>query len=135
MTPVDTLWPALAIIVPSFCSVFGAVVIAWMQNKTKQAVVSTGAAAATKVEEVKDTLQAANAATGAKLGGLEKVAKDTHTLVNSNMGVQLKLAAALSKRLADMTKATEDVAEAIRTEAMYQEHMAKQAIVDAGKPA
>jgi hypothetical protein len=60
-----------------------------------------------------------------------KVATDTHTLVNSNMGVQLKLNRDLSKRVADSSGNEQDRAVANLAEQMYLEHIKKQAIVDA----
>ena len=132
MTP-DTVWPALAIIVPSFCSVLGAVVIAYMQNKTKQAVLDTGTAAAFKVAEVKTELRDSNVTTDATLKEIKKTGVDTHTLVNSNMGVQLRLNAAVTGRLAEITKDPEDIKAANLARLMYEEHVAKQAIVDSGK--
>ncbi len=63
-----------------------------------------------------------------------KVAKDTHTLVNSNMGLQLRAYATMARRLASLPGATDvdrDVAYA--AEKAVVDHEAKQAVVDARK--
>ena len=83
--------------------------------------------AAFKVDEVKTTLAEQTAATSHKLD-------DIHTLVNSNMGTQLKLNSVLARRLADLPGATEaDRTAATDAERMYNDHVAKQAVVDGGK--
>lgn len=112
-------------------------VLAYMQMRTKQAVVSTASDAkievvkvAEKAEQVKTTLEVSTKKTDAALIGLARVAKDTHTLVNSNMGIQLKLHAATSKRLALISKDPDDIAAAELAELLFQEHNKKQAIVD-----
>ncbi len=63
---------------------------------------------------------------------LARVAHDTHTLVNSNMAVQLRLAAGFARRLADITKNPDDEQAAALAELALAEHLKKQAIVDAG---
>jgi hypothetical protein len=66
-----------------------------------------------------------------------QVAKDTHTLVNSNMGLQLRKSMLQSRRIADMSAASnastkvEDARMADEDERIYNEHVAKQAVVDA----
>jgi len=90
--------------------------------------------AATKVEAVATALVEQNDATSAKLDGLATVAHDTHTLVNSNMAVQLRLNSVVTRRLADMTKGTpaglEDEKAANLAASLLKEHESKQAIVD-----
>jgi hypothetical protein len=75
----------------------------------------------------------------------DKVVKDIHTLTNSAMGAQLKLNvtfaeqnAVKSKRIAAMTKEEGDIAAATADDviveqqrAIYQEHLVRQAKVDA----
>lgn len=56
---------------------------------------------------------------------------DVHTLVNSNMGIQLKLNAVNSRWRADMSQKTEDIKAAFEAEKLLREHDAKQATVDA----
>jgi hypothetical protein len=87
--------------------------------------------AASRVEEVKTTLQTNTTATDVKLQSIAATGEKTHTLVNSNMGVQLKLNAVLSRRLADMTKAPLDISVADQAERLLREHEGKQASVDA----
>lgn len=87
-----------------------------------------------KVEEVKNNLVVSEQKTTAQLTSIAKVAADTHTLVNSNFGVQLRLNMELSRWKADQTKLTADIDAANSAQKLYEEHMAKQATVDA-KPA
>jgi hypothetical protein len=70
--------------------------------------------------------------TQSAITSLAGVAKDTHTLVNSNMGVQLRLTATFARRLADITNSPEDIAAANQADDLYQEHVKKQDIVDKG---
>jgi hypothetical protein len=93
----------------------------------------TGLLAARKVEAVKVTLATATSATKAQLDGIADVGHKTHTLVNNAMGVQLKLNAVISRRLAGMTGESADIEAAKAAESLYAEHMAKQAKVDAQK--
>lgn len=67
---------------------------------------------------------------GYKVQTISKSADSIHTLVNSNMGVQLKLGAELSRWKATQTKNKQDVRAADEAERLWQEHEAKQAIVD-----
>lgn len=90
--------------------------------------------AANAASEVKATLAVDTANTTARMESLAKVAKDTHTLVNSNMEVQLNLNRAMARRLAALPNApAEDIEAAKHAELMYQEHVKKQAIVDGAK--
>jgi len=63
-----------------------------MLNSTKVAAEETGKQAALQAEELKKELEVNT-----------QVSKATHTLVDGNMGVQLKLNAVLAQRLADVT--------------------------------
>lgn len=67
---------------------------------------------------------------GVKMDALAKVADDTHTLVNSNMGIQLKLGSDLSEFKAATTNNPDDIQSAVLARTMYEEHVKKQAIVD-----
>ena len=69
----------------------------------------------------------------AKLNKMESVNKETHALVNSAMGSQLRLASALSSRIAKLTNDPDDIESAKDAERLYQEHVAKQAIADQNK--
>ena len=66
-----------------------------------------------------------------KMDALTKVAGDTHTLVNSNMGAQLELNAVMSRRLADITRDPEDEKTAVLAAKMWVDHKSRQATVDA----
>jgi hypothetical protein len=68
--------------------------------------------------------------TAKKLGEMSAVADDTHKLVNSNMGEQLRLNADLSRWKANQTKLGEDERVALLAEKKLQEHEAKQRRVD-----
>lgn len=59
------------------------------------------------------------------------VSKDIHTLVNNNMGVQLKLVMELSEWKAKAEPSPENVAAAEAARANYEGHQRKQAVVDA----
>jgi len=89
--------------------------------------------AAEQVKEVKTALEETTSATSEKLDKIAETSDKTHTLVNSNMGVQLKLNAELSRWKADQTKDKSDEAAAIQAEHMFREHEGKQATVDAGR--
>lgn len=61
---------------------------------------------------------------------LTTVAKDTHTLVNSNMEKQLQINAIVTRRLAVITKDPEDIKAADDADSLLREHVKKQTIVD-----
>lgn len=65
-----------------------------------------------------------------KLNAIGKTGEKTHTLVNSNMGVQLRLNAVVTRRLADLTRSPEDEAMAEQSAKLLLEHEGKQEIVD-----
>jgi len=68
-----------------------------------------------------------------KVDSAKKVNDATHTLVNSNMGVQLKIAMGLAARVAELTGHKDDYADAVQTKKLYDDHMKKQALVDLEK--
>jgi len=86
--------------------------------------------AAVKVEQVKSVLETTQLSGTKKMDILVKVANDTHTLVNSNMGVQLKISAVALRRVANLTKEPDDIAAADLAEKALSSHEAKQTIVD-----
>jgi hypothetical protein len=86
--------------------------------------------AATDAHAAKTTLAKNTADTKSQLNDIAEVGVATHTLVNSNMGVQLKLNAALARRMASITGNQDDLRAAELAEALYQEHINKQAVVD-----
>lgn len=109
----------------------------FLQVLARQDAARVAAAAAAKVEITKATLAASTSKVDAKLDGIAAVALDTqktgeqvHTLVNSNMGVQLRISMIALKRLADLTKDPDDIAAAEQATKLYREHEAKQAKVD-----
>jgi len=65
-----------------------------------------------------------------KTDGITKVGNDIHTLVNSNMGSQLKITMILADRVADLTKASGDILAATEAHKLYEDHIKKQEIVD-----
>jgi hypothetical protein len=92
---------------------------------------------AAKVLDVKKDLQVVNENQDHKLEDLATVAIATqkqgeaiHTLVNSNMGVQLRIASVALDRVAELTNHPEDIAAASLAKKQLQEHEAKQATVD-----
>lgn len=86
--------------------------------------------AAKKVKEVKETLDENTSKQDEKLDGLAKVARATHTLVNSNMSNQLKATSVALRRLAEISQNAEDIAAAELAEAAYADHQEKQTAVD-----
>lgn len=66
-----------------------------------------------------------------KLNSIAKVADKTHILVNSSMGIQLKLNADNARRVADFSNLLVDIKAADLAEEMLREHQTQQAIVDA----
>lgn len=69
-------------------------------------------------------------AQGVKLDAVQALGEQTHILVNSNMGTSLLTTSNLAQRVADLTQKPEDAAVATDTRQKYDEHMAKQAVVD-----
>jgi len=119
-----------------FCSITVVSLLALLQGiiaatKVQETAVKLDEAAV-KVEQVKQTLHDESAKTEEKLMSLAKVTKDTHTLVNSNMGIQLTISATALRRLADITGNGADAAAAKIAEDSLHEHEAKQRVVDHG---
>jgi hypothetical protein len=116
------------------------VVLAWLQLRTQvimkntaKSAVATGKEAASKADDVKQDLKKTTGAIREQLTELGVVSRDTHTLVNNNMAIQLRLNASLSRRLADMTGKQEDKDAAEQADRLYREHEAKQTVVDTAK--
>ena len=65
-----------------------------------------------------------------QLAAMARVGKDTHTLVNNAMGVQLELYAKKARDMANMTNNPIDIEEANLAESKLKDHLAKQAVVD-----
>jgi hypothetical protein len=72
--------------------------------------------------------------TAKKVDAVQALGKETHTLVNSNMGTQLLVTSTLAQRVADLTNNPVDALVAKETRQKYDDHQARQATVDnAGK--
>lgn len=145
----DAVWVALIITVPVLLSggvnAYLKIQADRRQEKARKlvaekvdAAADKAAEAASKVAEVKVALAQSDTATIHHLQGLEagneklqQTSDKIHTLVNSNMGVQLKLNAAVTKRLADITKDDDDRKAADLAAVMLAEHEKKQETVDA----
>lgn len=86
--------------------------------------------AAEAARDVKVDLRRTNSEQTEQLTGIAETGEKTHTLVNANMGVQLKLNAVVTQRLATITKDPEDVTAAKLAKQLLVEHEKKQADVD-----
>lgn len=82
--------------------------------------------AATKVEEVRTTLESSTARTDTKLD-------EVHHLVNGAMGSQLKITAMLAKRLADISGHADDIKAAEMAQTAWAEHEKNGLALDADK--
>jgi hypothetical protein len=89
---------------------------------------------ADRVAEVKVDLARTSETQGVQLEKIAETSEKTHTLVNSNMGIQLKLGMELSEFKAVTTGKSEDIQASKLARTMYEEHVKKQAVVD-GKAA
>jgi hypothetical protein len=194
----DVVWQAGISGMVALGGALSAVLLAWMQYKTKVAVLQMGDKAAEAAEKAAEILEANTQATADKLKGMatsaaqaaddvkttlrqttaasnEKlknvagmaeevrttlksstqssndklddvaatltgkldtiglVADATHTLVNGNMSVQMKLASVALRRIADLTNEPDDEKAAELAEKAYAEHQAKQNLINEGK--
>lgn len=66
---------------------------------------------------------------------IAKVADATHTLVNNNMGLQLRMTAVMSRTVADLRGSPADIKNAEEAELLLAEHQSLQDKVDAKYPA
>lgn len=89
------------------------------------------ARAAAEAVKVREDLKVSDKATSTKLDEISKVGEKTHTLVNANMGAQLKISAVALRTIATLQRTPHTVAAAELAEKLLQEHEAKQASVDA----
>ena len=62
----------------------------------------------------------------------QRMGEATHTLVNSDMGRQLKLSAVQARQLAILTRDQTHINAADEAERLYDEHVKKQNLVDSG---
>lgn len=83
-----------------------------------------------KVAEVKVDLEKATIKTDKKLTNIAKVSESIHTLVNSNMGLQLRISMLALSRVAELTKHVKDIRAAKVAIKAYRAHEAKQKLVD-----
>jgi len=128
----------------TLCGTLISGVLAYLMAKFKAqqelaviAQAAQSAAAVKATEDVKNTLKTTTTNTtnlitesAEKIENLRVVAKATHTLVNSNMEIQLNLNKVVTRRLADFTKDSKDIETADLAERTYNEHVAKQKEVD-----
>jgi hypothetical protein len=141
----DTVWLAA---IPAICTLISTLALAIIQRQTREAVVEgakrasleradvkkTARVAADRVEEVRQTLSKESENTIIKLDELQEGSKQIHTLVNANMGAQLKISSIALRRLADLTKHPEDMAAAELADKRLLEHEAKQKDVNSQNP-
>ena len=85
---------------------------------------------ATKTESVRQALVDADSATSVKLDNLTVQTDKVHTLVNSNMGVQLRISAGALRRVAEYSKDPADIRIAEEAERLARDHETKQNKVD-----
>lgn len=89
--------------------------------------------AALATEKVAGVLAENTTATTKKLDGITETTQKVHVLVNSAMGVQLRLAAVALRRVAELTGNAADVKAAEMAEEAHKSHEARQQVVDEGK--
>lgn len=88
-------------IITSIATLLGVAFTGWVgiknvvRNQNDKAAITSQ-----KVEEVKEDLKTTNEDVKTQLIGLHDIAKDTHTLVNNNMAIQLRLNSVSARRLA-----------------------------------
>lgn len=101
-----------------------------LQGKAATKAAEDAAHAAEKVEGVRLNLEGNQRQVTGQLESIEQTGKDTHTLVNNKMAIQLKINADKSRRLAEITKDPADILEALEAERMLDEHLGRQGNVD-----
>ncbi len=92
-----------------------------------------GVKAKAEVQQVAATLEQTKMVASAERAETLKGVQAIHTLVNSNMGAQLKVSAVALRRVAEYSSHPDDVAAADMAERQLRDHEAKQATVDASK--
>lgn len=121
------------------------IVLAYMQYRTRTTVQDTADESKVKVKEVrvrveevkesvddiKDAVEQKEGEMAERLKSIARIAQDTHTLVNSNMGVQLEAVARGLREIARLRGLPGDDEAASAAEAAYQDHERKQDMVDA----
>ncbi len=130
--------PQSATLILGFCGMIATQLFSMLQQaraakKVEEATVAVQhkvEEVAVKAEEVKASLKQTTADKNARLDAIEKTGLATHTLVNNNMGLQLKLTEIATKELADVTGKPEHIRAAAEASRLYKDHMTKQAVVD-----
>lgn len=85
---------------------------------------------AARLQKVEEERIIAAKNTETKINEIVKVGAITHSLVNSAMGVQLKINAVALKRLAELTNDPKDIEAADLAEIALQQHLEKQEVLD-----
>jgi len=128
---VVALQPTQAVPIIGFGTLIAVALLQLLQGQKAaikvEEVASTQKDAAALVAKVAKTLQTAEG----KVDKLALVAEATHTLVNSAMGNQLQISALLARRLSTITGESGDISAAVEAERLYDDHIRKQAVVDA----
>jgi len=123
----------LAIVTGGF-GLLQAVLLARIQRQGAAAAVSVSAVAEeAKISRKELASQTADVAKALEISteSANKQLTSIHTLVNANMGAQLKISAVALRRVADLTKHPDDAIAAETAERLLAEHVSKQAAVDA----
>lgn len=108
-------------------AILGPVILSWLngrQNAKKQE------ANWKREDEVAERLAEINKANSEKLDGLVKVTDVTHSLVNSAMGVQLKISAIALRRVSELSGNADDAKAAELAESARIAHEANQRKLD-----
>lgn len=121
------LSPDKSVNILGFCTLICVSLLALLKSESAEQKVDD---AAKKVEQVKVNLENSDHITMVQLQKIEETGEKVHTLVNSNMGIQLKLGMELSEFKAATTKTEEDISAAKLARSQYNEHVKKQAEVD-----
>lgn len=100
-------------------------------EEVKLALARSDVAAAQRAAELAHTVGAIAQEYDHKLTAIAKTGEAVHVLVNSNMAIQLKLNATVTRRLANMTHDETDGIAADLAEQLFHEHERKQKQVDA----
>jgi hypothetical protein len=102
---------------PAILTALAGVIVAWRNLSNK-------------IQDVQDTADRRNAVSAGKLNDLAAVTNTVHTLVNSNMGTEKKIAMIALKRVAELTGHPDDKAAAEEAEKSYNAHIGMQADAD-----
>lgn len=101
-----------------------------VQTVAAKKAAATANRAAELVAVVRSDLILSNQALKTQLASLQQVGDDTHSLVNSAMGHQLRMLANKARQVANITNDPLDLLEASAADEALASHMRKQARVD-----